>query len=598
MELYPISSHPDSQRQLNQQPDQQSNAKSRSNLEDLLSGLPPLEKVLFEPLSMATPFSPTVYIPSTANILSPYSIFSLFIPENIYSTISTNTNIYALQKGAGLTSLHGRTWCDTTANEIKIFIAIVLYMGVHRSPRMEDYWSSTKKPHHLPADYMSQKRFEQIKRYLHISNPLCPSAISYEPKDPTDEATTDGLYLGQIWWNKIEPLASQFRAACTAYYTPSSTVSIDESMIRCHGRSQHIYKMPNKPIKQGYKLYGLADHGYMWYWLWASRTKSLVEVVIDKNPTLTKTGSMVLQLLRKLPTHSDGGVYTVYLDNYFTSIELFKQLRELGIGACGTTRPKSSKEFPKALAVLKDSKKPIPWNTLYAVPVDSVLCIARQDNNMVTALSTIHTVHQPSDWIERDRKRPAKTSTNPTITRKPFGDESVKKLSIPRLIDDYNHYMGGVDIPNQLRANYETHQKAWRSWWPLFYWCLDTAAVNAYHITNIIRVEKLKMAKIEQMDFRVHLYEELFEQGSKGILGKRKADTQTQNTEQYDHQVIRAPSRKACYWCRVEIHQKGLHTGLLKKQPAQTQFMCKACQVYLCKPGTRSCWQGFHKSKY
>jgi hypothetical protein len=89
--------------------------------------------------------------------------------------------------------------------------------------------------------------------------------------------------------------------------------------------------------------------------------------------------------------------------------------------------------------------------------------IAWQDNNIVTALSTIHTVHQDCDWIERDRKRPAKTSTNAGIARKPFGDKSVKKPSIPLLIDDYNHHMGGVDIANQLRANYETHQKAWRS---------------------------------------------------------------------------------------------------------------------------------------
>jgi hypothetical protein len=77
--------------------------------------------------------------------------------------------------------------------------------------------------------------------------------------------------------------------------------------------------------------------------------------------------------------------------------------------------------------MLEDSKKPMPWNTLHVVAVDSVLCIAWQDNNIVAALSTVHTVIKNSDWIERDRKRPARTSTNAGITRKPFGDESVKK---------------------------------------------------------------------------------------------------------------------------------------------------------------------------
>jgi hypothetical protein len=53
--------------------------------------------------------------------------------------------------------------------------------------------------------------------------------------------------------------------------------------------------------------------------------------------------------------------------------------------------------------MLKDSKKPQPWNTLYAAlatvdsDIDSVLCIVWQDNNIVTALSTVHTVHKPTD---------------------------------------------------------------------------------------------------------------------------------------------------------------------------------------------------------
>ena len=114
--------------------------------------------------------------------------------------------------------------------------------------------------------------------------------------------------------------------------------------------------------------------------------------------------------------------------------------------------------------MLKDSKKPQPWNTFYAASatidsddIDSVLCIAWQDNNIVTALSTVHTVHKPADWITRLRKRPAKTSTSAKVAREPFDDQPTKELPIPRLIDDYNYHMGGVDRANQLRASYETH---------------------------------------------------------------------------------------------------------------------------------------------
>jgi hypothetical protein len=86
--------------------------------------------------------------------------------------------------------------------------------------------------------------------------------------------------------------------------------------------------MPNKPISHGYKLYALADHGYVWYWIWASRAKG---------EGLIMTGTMVYHLLQKLP--QEPGQFTVYLDNYFISINLFKQPRNEGIVACGTDCP-------------------------------------------------------------------------------------------------------------------------------------------------------------------------------------------------------------------------------------------------------------------
>jgi hypothetical protein len=269
--------------------------------------------------------------------------------------------------------------------------------------------------------------------------------------------------------------------------------------------------MPNKPIQQGYKLFAIADQGYILYWIWASRQKSLVEVT--KHKSLTLTGSMVVQLAQEgLPSQRNH--YTIYMDNYFTTIPLLNHLRQLGIGACGTTRQNASKKlFPKALHALKDSKRQQQWNSLYAAPasvdsnIDSVLCIAWQDNNIVTALSTMHTVHKPTDWIPRLRKRPAKTSTSAKSAREPFGDhdQPTKELSIPRLIDDYNYHMGGVDRANQLRASYETHQKCLRSWWPIFFWTLDIAIINAYSIAKIARRQQ-GMKKITHLEFRKALY--------------------------------------------------------------------------------------------
>ena len=183
-----------------------------------------------------------------------------------------------------------------------------------------------------------------------------------------------------MWWYKLEPFASSLRTACLQYWKPSNAVSIDKTMIYGFGRSYYTFKMPNKPIKQGYKLFAIANQGYILDWIWASRHKSLIEV--KKQKDLTLTGSMVIQLAEKglLSQHNN---YTIYMDNYFSTIPLFNHLQQQGISTCGTTRPNASKKlFPKALHILKDSKKSQEWNTLYAAPtsvnsnIDSVLYIA------------------------------------------------------------------------------------------------------------------------------------------------------------------------------------------------------------------------------
>jgi hypothetical protein len=66
--------------------------------------------------------------------------------------------------------------------------------------------------------------------------------------------------------------------------------------------------------------------------------------------------------------------------------------------------------------------------------------------------------------------------------RQVFSDSSTKELRIPCFIDDYNQYIGGVDLANQFRESYETYQITQRNWWPLFYWLIDVVYVNVYRL--------------------------------------------------------------------------------------------------------------------
>jgi len=47
--------------------------------------------------------------------------------------------------------------------------------------------------------------------------------------------------------------------------------------------------------------------------------------------------------------------------------------------------------------------------------------------------------------------------------------EHTRNLLILMAIDDYNHFIGGVDIADQLRAGFSTQQRGVKPWRPLFY---------------------------------------------------------------------------------------------------------------------------------
>jgi len=78
-------------------------------------------------------------------------------------------------------------------------------------------------------------------------------------------------------------------------------------------------------------------------------------------------------------------------------------------------------------------------------------------------MSSIYIVNIVKDFIEKSRKRLTKTLTNARIARKAFSSEHIKKLEIPLFIDDYNHYIGGVNLANQFKAAYKTHRATFRN---------------------------------------------------------------------------------------------------------------------------------------
>jgi hypothetical protein len=186
------------------------------------------------------------------------------------------------------------------------------------------------------------------------------------------------------------------------------------------------------------------------------------------NKTLSNTASAVLQLAKTF-LYKDYE-FSLFNDNLFNKPELFRQLRALGIGACGTTRKDvTTLVFGNSLDMWKPA-----WGSLWSKidrllnnEVDTTLISVWQDSVIVRFATTIYT---RKEWVIRERKKPKASSSNPIITRAPFeafpstdkhliasgrsrrGKEYVHRrlLPIPGMVDDYNHFMNGVDIADQL----------------------------------------------------------------------------------------------------------------------------------------------------
>ena len=101
------------------------------------------------------------------------------------------------------------------------------------------------------------------------------------------------------------------------------------------------------------------------------------------------------------------------------------------------------------------------WGTTHARVDSGILHFLWKDQG---AVSFILTVSSAQEVTQTTRRRPGKTSTSARTSRAPFGNTVTKLLWIPTIIDLYNHYMGGVDIADQLRSYYNTHRRHQKGW--------------------------------------------------------------------------------------------------------------------------------------
>ena len=249
-------------------------------------------------------------VPLSSSILE---TFQLFFSVVLVREIVEQTNKYASQVIQD--KVHSR-WTDVTENDIWAFLGFMILMGINQLPSLVHYWRTDPIFRYSPvADRISRDKFLQILRFIHF----------------VDNSTlvTDRTHPNYDRLGKIRPVIDHIQQACLKCYNGSQKQSIDEAMIAFKGRSCMKQYMPNKPTKRGFKVWVRSDSkcGYICQMeFYTGKHGDRVEVGLGANVVSRLSESLV------------GNYYSLYMDNYFSSISLFQTLLDKGIYATGTLR--------------------------------------------------------------------------------------------------------------------------------------------------------------------------------------------------------------------------------------------------------------------
>ena len=217
-------------------------------------------------------------------------------------------------------------WSDASTGHIKMFIAHILIMGLMKKPDLEKYWNTnTKAKVPFFGQYMSRNRFQSLLWNFHVNDD------SHNP--PPNRAGYDLLckicpFVDMLEWNFIYA------------YQPSKALSFDEACCPFEGCLRFRVYNPMKPNRFRIKLFQIleATSGYIVrFHIYTGKNGSCVSSLsCPLDPESTKTTKIVLGLLDLIKLLDKG--HHIYIDNYYTSPELFSELFYRETYACETVR--------------------------------------------------------------------------------------------------------------------------------------------------------------------------------------------------------------------------------------------------------------------
>lgn len=168
---------------------------------------------------------------------TPVEWFQLFYVDEVIQMFVDYSKKYAVLKGDESFSV--------TSDEIRLLLDILLLSGYRLYARNHMYWDTGSNTYLSGiSNAISRYRFEQILRYLHVSD-------------------NNNLHSNDKF-TKNRPLWDQLNKSWLKYFPNYFELSVDESMIPYYGHHSTKQYIHGKPIRFGFKNWSLCKRlGYL-----------------------------------------------------------------------------------------------------------------------------------------------------------------------------------------------------------------------------------------------------------------------------------------------------------------------------------------------
>ncbi|XP_053600445.1 piggyBac transposable element-derived protein 3-like [Plodia interpunctella] len=489
--------------------------------------------------------------PPSGPVQLPQHYFENYFNHDFFEMASTCTNQYYMRKtGQEL---------KTNAQEIASLLGIHLIMGVIPYPRLPMYWKlNVRLP--LIADSMSRDRFLQLRNALHVVDTDTPPPLK------------ENELPNPLW--KVQPVIDCILRACYKLERVPGFYSIDEQMIPFTGRCPVRQVVKNKPRPVGLKNFvATTSEGLMVDFEIYRGAKTMFG-----NTNLGLGPSVVLHLAKTIPPGS-----CIYHDRFFTTVPLIEELERNNLHGTGTIM---LNRIPGRTSIkfMKDKDMTRGESQLFCR--DPVALVKWKDNKSVLLVSNC-TGNEHVEIVKRWDKQ----------TR------SYIDVTAPKIVTNYNSYMGGVDILDQMMEYYRTFIKTNKWTLKVIIHFLDLAVVNSWRQYKIdCEAANLPKKKImDLLDFKMALADSLL---LTPINRRRHNDAENDEDLAEDQPPVKRkympskPSEAKRYdgYDHLPMFDdiRAPRTCRMENCVSRSKIRCVKCDVYLCLSRGKDCFKNYH----